>query len=86
MDELKTMCSSVKALEGLREACGSVRVTDGTVTMEKTHFLRLFRDFTVGSSGISATPLVLFTAYDGVIFQAFARELRTMDIGGGEDA
>lgn len=86
MDELKTMCSAAKALEGLREACGSVRVTDGTVTMDKPHFLQLFRDFTVGSSGISSTPLVLFTTYDGVIFQAFARELRTMDIGCGEDA
>ena len=61
-------------------------VKGDSVTLDIKAFLRMFGDFTISGSRIGAYPLELSTKIDGWTVRAYTDRLRTLDIGGGEDA
>ena len=86
MSNIEKIAEIMRLYSELKRERIDVSVKGDTVTMPVKAFLRMFGDFTISASGISAYPLELSTKIDGWTVRTYTDKLRTLDIGGGEDA
>ena len=86
MSNIEKIAEIMRLYNELKRERVEVSVKGDAVTLPVKAFLRMFGDFMIGASGIPACPLELSTKIDGWTVRAYTDRLRTLDIGGGEDA
>ncbi len=86
MSNIEKIAEIMRLYSELKRERVEVSVKGDTVTLPAKAFLRMFGDFTISGSGISAYALELSTKVDGWTVRAYTDRLRTLDIGCGADA